>query len=160
MTAANPKVVCRRLSNLTNDKAMERTASSMSRPLNRRSGGAGECDGDGDAEIGVCVCATAACNGSAEICRQRGDVMIHLLLTEWQAVRLFAARRQFAASCCTCSSEGSAAFSGDRFADAAITPADVLIVEIPHLDPEKGGCAGYCASVLATRKPAPRPQRA
>ena len=80
MIAANPKVVCRRLSNLINDKAMERTASSMSRPLNRRSGGAGECDGDGDAEIGVCVCATAACNGSAEICRQRGDVMIHLLL--------------------------------------------------------------------------------
>ena len=31
-----------------------------------------------------------------------------------------------------------------------------MIVEIPHLDPEKGGCAGYCASVLAARKPAPK----
>ena len=82
MIAANPKVVRRRLSNLINDKAMERTASSMSRALNRQCGGAGECDGDGDAEIGVCVCATTACNGSAEICRQRGDVMSYLVLTE------------------------------------------------------------------------------
>ena len=43
----------------------------------------------------------------------------------------------FAAGCCACSSEGSAAFSGDRFADAAITPADVLIVETHISTPKK-----------------------